>query len=79
MLNAWIEMGMVRYPDQSLTAPKIVLIIMTKTMTDILLKTRLPKARLQEVAGRQDREGEDIEKEFRICLKSLMQVALRQA
>ena len=63
MLNGWIEMGMVRYPDQSLTAPKIVLIIMIKKMTDILLKTRLPKARLQEAAGRQDREGKDIEKE----------------
>jgi hypothetical protein len=62
-LNGWIEMGMVKYPDQSLTAPKIVLVIMIKTMTDILLKTRLPRARLQKVVGCQNLKWNDIENE----------------
>jgi len=36
---------------------------MIKTMTDILLKKRLPRVRLQEVVGRQDLKWKDIENE----------------
>jgi len=63
LLNGWIEMGTAKYPGQSLTDPKIVLVFMTKTMTDIFLKTRPRKDRLQEVAGHQDLKYKDIENE----------------
>ncbi len=63
LLNGWIEMGMAKYPDQSLMAQKIVSIIMIETMTDTLLKTRLPKARLRGEAGRQDLKCKYIENE----------------
>jgi hypothetical protein len=63
LLNGWIEMGTAKYPGQSLTDPKIVSVFMTKTMTDIFLKTRPRKDRLQEVAGRQDLKYNDIENE----------------
>jgi hypothetical protein len=46
---------------------------MIKTMTDILLKTRLPKARLQEVAGRQDLKCKDIENELPISPNNQLQ------
>ncbi len=63
LLSGWIEMGTAKYPGQSLMAPKIVSVFMTKTMTDIFLKTRPRKDRLQEVAGRQDLKYKDIENE----------------
>ncbi len=63
LLNGWMEMGMVEYPDQSLTAQKIVLIFMIETMTDILLKTRLPRALLREDTDPQNLECKDIENE----------------
>jgi hypothetical protein len=61
LLNGLIEMVIVKYPDQSLTVQKIVLIIVIKTIKEILLKTRLPKVRLQGVRICQDLKFKNIE------------------
>ncbi len=66
LLNGWIETGTAKYPGQSLTDPKIVSVSMTKTMTDIFLKTRPRKDCLQQVAGHQDLKYSDIENESAI-------------
>jgi len=66
-------MGMGKFPEWSLTAQNIVLIIMTKTKTDILPMMRPQKVPLREMAGQNDLKSKDIESESPISLNVLQQ------
>ena len=48
LLNGWIETGTAKYPGQSLMVPKIASVFMTKTMTELFLRTKPRKDPLPE-------------------------------